>query len=192
MAPSGTLGAGQREVPLGDVIRARAETQRVIEGLARRRIPSVVRPSAQGIPLNLRDLAQGCVVFYLYPGSPTSPDDGADTAMVDAVQHRAFRDRLRDLTARHVNVVGLSSQALASQYRSLQANRLAQSLVSDPECQLAQLLGLPTFPLEGHIWYRRLTLVVCAGRISKVFFPVSAARNADQVLAWMKTQAPRC
>jgi peroxiredoxin len=174
---------------MGDDMQARAETQRVIAGLSRQRIPPLVQPSAQGIALNLSDLAQGCAVFYLYPGSPSSPDDGPDTAMVDAVQHRAFRDRLRDLTARHVNVVGLSSEALSLQYRSLKANRLTQSLVSDPECQLARTLGLPTFSFEGRMWYRRLTLVVCAGRISKVFFPVPAARNADQVLAWMKLRA---
>jgi hypothetical protein len=43
--------------------------------------------------------------------------------------------------------------------------------------------------LEGAKWYRRLTLIASAGLINKVFFPVSAARNADQVLAWMKVKA---
>jgi peroxiredoxin len=94
-----------------------------------------------------------------------------------------------ELTARHVNVMGISSQPLEVQYRGAKANQLTQTLLTDPECRLAQALELPTFTLEGARWYRRLTLLVSAGRINKVFFPVCAARNADQVLAWMKVQA---
>ncbi|HEY3830138.1 MAG TPA: redoxin domain-containing protein [Solirubrobacteraceae bacterium] len=180
---------GSEEAPLGDVIRAREEARRLIDGLLRRQIPSLVLPSTGGAAIDVRDLGQGQVVFYLYPGSPTSPDDGADTPMVDAVQHRAFRDHLGEMTARHVNVAGISSQPLEVQYRGAKANQLTQTLLTDPECQLAEALELPTFMLEGAKWYRRLTLIVSAGRINKVFFPVSAARNADQVLAWMKVQA---
>jgi peroxiredoxin len=182
--------AGSEEAPLGDVIRAREEARRLIDGLLRRRIPSLVLPSTEGAAIDVRDLGQGQVVFYLYPGSPTSPDDGVDTPMVDAVQHRAFRDHLGEMTARHVNVVGISSQQLEVQYRGAKANQLMQTLLTDPGCQFAQALELPTFMLEGAKWYRRLTLIASAGLINKVFFPVSAARNADQVLAWMKVQAP--
>jgi peroxiredoxin len=180
---------GSEEAPLGDVIRAREEARRLIDGLLRRRIPSLVLPSTLGAAVNVSDLGQGQTVFYLYPGSRTSSDDGADAPMVDAVQHRAFRDQLGELTARHVNVMGISSQPLEVQYRGAKANQLTQTLLTDPECRLAQALELPTFTLEGARWYRRLTLLVSAGRINKVFFPVSAARNADQVLAWMKVQA---
>jgi peroxiredoxin len=181
---------GSEGATLRNAIRAREEARHLIDGLLHRRIPSLVLPSTQRAGIDVRELGQGQVVFYLYPGSRTSPDDGADTPMVDAVQHRAFRDRFDEMTARHVNIVGISSQSLGMQDRGAKANQLTQTLLTDPGCQFAQALGLPTFRFEGAEWYRRLTVIASAGHIIKVFFPVSAARNAEQVLAWMKVQAP--
>jgi peroxiredoxin len=109
--------------------------------------------------------------------------------MVDAVQHRGFRDHLDEMTARHANVAGISSQSPGMQYRGAKANQLTQTLLTDPGCRLAQALELPTFTLEESKRYRRVTMIASAERIIKVFFPVSAARNAEQVLAWMKVQA---
>ena len=46
--------------------------------------------------------------------------------------------------------------------------------------------GLPTFEFEGVTLYRRVTLVLEAGRIAKVFYPVFPPdRNAEEVLAWL-------
>jgi peroxiredoxin len=109
--------------------------------------------------------------------------------MMDAAQHRGFRDHFGEMTARQVNVAGISSQPPGMQYRGAKANQLTQMLLTDSGCRLAQALELPTFTLEGAKRYRRLTMIASAERIIKVFFPVSAARNADQVLAWMKVQA---
>jgi peroxiredoxin len=90
--------------------------------------------------------------------------------MVDAVQRRGFRDHLGEMTARHVNIAGISSQPPGMQYRGAKANQLTQTLLTDPGCRLAQELELPTFTLEGAKRYRWLTLIASAGHVNKVFF----------------------
>jgi peroxiredoxin len=173
-----------------ELVRAREEARRVTERLVGRSIPSLILASCKGDPVNPKELEHGSVVIYLYPGSRASPDDGDDTPMVDAVQHRAFRDHYDEIAARRFGVAGISSQPEQAQYASAKANRLQHTLLTDPECRLAQELELPTFMLDGASWYQRLTLVASGGRIDKVFFPVtSAARSPAQALAWLTVRA---
>ena len=52
---------------------------------------------------------------------------------------------------------------------------------------LAGRLGLPTFPAGGVVRYKRLTLVLSSGRISRVFYPVFPPdTHAGEVLAWLR------
>jgi peroxiredoxin len=138
----------------------------------------------------LPNLGHGSSVIYIYPGSRSSPDDRGETPMVDAVQHRAFRDLQSDIASRHFGIAGVSSESPHGQYACARANRLTHALLADTQCLLARELGLPTFDLDGTRWYQRLTLIVTGGRITTVFFPVIAARSAAQALAWIKVQAP--
>ncbi len=108
---------------------------------------------------------------------------------MDAVQHRAFRDRQPDLEARGYHTIGISSQPENAQRRAVAENRLTHRLPSDPKPTLAHELKLPTFPLDGARWYRRLTLVASSGHIEKVFFPVGRpAHSAAPAIAWMTIQ----
>ncbi len=151
-------------------------------------VTSVVLESFQEEPRDLRQLAQRRpLVIYIYPGSERSPADGEQTPLMDDAQHRAFGEHRAALASRGYQVVGVSSQPVKAQRRSVLAGQLAQRLFSDPELQLARELELPTFELEGARWYERLTLIVKDGRIEKAFFPVaSAGRSAAQVIAWMQ------
>jgi peroxiredoxin len=153
-------------------------------------IPSLVLSSREEFPVNLRDFASGFgFVLYVYPGMSSAPQDGQDTAGMDAIQHRAFRDRQPELEAAGYRVIAISSQPEQAQRRAVAESRLTHRLLSDPKLALARELKLPTFPIDGARWYRRLILVASEGRIEKVFFPVSSpARSADQVIAWMKIQ----
>jgi peroxiredoxin len=183
-APSGEETGRGRAQPV-NFVRAREEARRLTDRLTGRSIPSLIMASCKGA-VNPKELGHGSVVIYFYPGSKTSPDDGDDTPMVDAVQHRAFRDHHDEMAARRFSIAGISSQPPQAQYASASANDLTHTLLTDPECRLAQELELPTFMLDGANWYQRLTLVASGGRIDKTFFPVtSAARSAAQVLAWL-------
>jgi peroxiredoxin len=158
------------------------------DGLVGRPMPAVVLSRSHRLPLDLSEYARGFqLVIYLFPGCGSSPGDGRGSPVVDAVQHRAFRDHHDDFLVRECRVIGVSSQSERVQQASAVRERLSHTLVSDPGLQLARELELPTFTADGARWYRRLMLVASGGVIEKVFYPVpSAAHSAAQVLAWIK------
>lgn len=167
----------------------REEAWRLADGLTGRSLPSTVLMSSSGEAVALQDLTNA--VLYLYPGGRASPMEN-DTPMVDAVLHRAFRDRLAEITKLGFKVLAVSTEDARAQIRSMQANAVTHQLLTDPECRLAKDLRLPIFPLDGALWYERLTLVTCAGRIRRVFFPVlSAHRNPQQVLSWIRVRVTK-
>jgi peroxiredoxin len=164
----------------------------VARGLADRlvgaAIPPVVLRSREDFPVYIGKRASGArLVIYLYPGVTNSPQDGEDTALMDTVQYRAFRDEQPELEARGYQTIGISSQPEEPRRRAVAEKGLTHKLLSDPELQLAQALELPTFTIKTVCCYYRLTLVATRGRIDKAFFPVSStARSAAQVIAWMR------
>jgi peroxiredoxin len=177
-------------IPGAGLVPTSSRSARLAERLVGVAIPSLVLSSRGEFPLNLRDFASAFrLLIYLYPGTSSSPQDGQDTARMDAIQHRAFRDRQPELEARGYHTIGISSQSEQAQQRAVAEYRLTQRLLSDPQLTLAREMELPTFPLGGARWYRRLILLASDGRIEKAFFPVSnPAGSADQVIAWMTIQ----
>lgn len=133
------------------------------------------------------DALDASLVIYFYPGCSTSGGSETDTPLVDAEQHRGFRDLRDDFAARHFTVVGVSSQAIERQQEAIAANRLPHPLARDGALQLADALGLPTFRLGAERFFQRLTLVVTRGTIWQVFFPVVApGRHAAEVAARLR------
>jgi peroxiredoxin len=123
------------------------------------------------------------LVAYLFPSSTSSPEHGADTPLADAEEHRSFRDLYEQMTALGLTVVGVSSQPASKLQDAITANRLSQPLVSDPALRLDELLRLPTFRLGGERLYERLTLLIVAGKITRVFSPVpNPGSHAAEVL----------
>jgi len=122
----------------------------------------------------------GAVAAYFFPGSTTSPAHGQDTPLADAEEHRAFRDARERLSDFGLNVVGVSSQPAAKLQQAIAANDLHHPLTSDPRLKLGELWSLPNFPLGGGRVYERLTLLVIAGRITQVFYPVPVPGHAAQ------------
>ena len=60
-------------------------------------------------------------------------------------------------------------------------------VLSDSALALTTALRLPTFVVDGMRLIRRLTLIVRAGVIEKVFYPVFPPdQSATQVIDWLK------
>jgi peroxiredoxin len=125
----------------------------------------------------------GSFVLYLFPGSTSSPTHGADTPRTDAEEHRSFRDLNKRIAAQNATVVGISSQPVSKLQEAMASYRLRQPLVSDPTFRVGGLLKLPTFQIGTERHYERLTILITAGRITWVFYPVLApSEHADEVL----------
>jgi peroxiredoxin len=111
------------------------------------------------------------VVLYFFSGDGGCPEGDEHGAVMDALQHRAFRDQLPDLEARGYTPVGVGSQPEQEQRDAAHANGLLHRLLCDQELQLARALELPTFSRDRVERYQRLMLVASEGRIVKAFYP---------------------
>lgn len=164
-----------------------------------RSLPALTLRSTDGAMIALDQLGPGRRLLYLYPmtGQPgVALPDGWDEipgARGCTPEACGFRDHHAELRAAEVRTVyGLSSQSTEYQREAAQRLELPFALLSDPDLELAQALGLPTFVADGARLYRRLTLVVTDGVIEHVFYPVFPPNaHAGEVLAWLRSDAGR-
>ena len=156
-----------------------------LEGL---QLPDLELESSQGV-VNVRDID----VLYVYPrtGRPgtTMPPGWDETPGARGCTPHScgFRDAHGELRELGRRVAGLSTQSLEDQIEFAERNGMPFPVIADPERKLGEALGLPTFEIQGQTLYRRLALVVEAGRIVKVFYPVFPPdENAADVLRWLR------
>ena len=159
-------------------------------------LPPVPLPSTSGEPIDLSKL-RGRVVVYCYPmtGRPDRdlPEgwDEIPGARGCTPQSSGFHDHHEELRALGVRVFGLSTQNTEYQREALGRLGLQFELLSDEGLSFAKGLDLPTFEADGKTMIKRLTLVVDAGRIETVFYPVfPPAENSGEVALWL-SQHPR-
>ncbi|MGA9315755.1 MAG: redoxin domain-containing protein [Solirubrobacteraceae bacterium] len=146
-------------------------TGRGVPGLSLLRgqlIPDVELDSASGRPFDF--VAHARLLIYMYPGA-AGMIRGDETSLIDAEQHRAFRDRCDDFTACGFTVVGISSQSVVKQQSAVEVHELLHELLSDPDFLLADELGVPTRRLGAVRVYERATLLVRSGWINQVLSP---------------------
>ncbi|MBT9386215.1 peroxiredoxin [Pseudooceanicola sp. CBS1P-1] len=161
------------------------------------RLPSILLPATDGTDVDLSNLA-GIGVVYAYPR--TSPPDAAPIEGWDLIpgargctpQSCAFRDHYAELKqAGGTFLFGLSTQDTAYQAEAAARLHLPFPLLSDAHLQLAKAIGASTFEAGGMTLLQRMTMILKDGVIVHVMSPVSEpAKNAEDVLAYLKTQAP--
>jgi peroxiredoxin len=158
-----------------------------------RALPAVRLHATRGEPVDLAEVgAEGTAVLFIYPrtGKPGEPlPDGWDLipgARGCTPQSCAFRDLHGEFAERGVDLFGLSAQSPEDQAEFAERVHLRFPLLSDRSLELAAALELPTFGVAGMTLYKRLTLVIRAGEIVMVFYPVFPPdKNASEVLAWL-------
>lgn len=156
-------------------------------------LPAIALASTAGGTVDLAAAGRGRIVVYAYPmtGRPGVPlPDGWDAipgARGCTPEACAFRDHHAELTARGVDAVyGLSTQDTAYQREMAQRLHLPFAVLSDADLALTRALALPTMAVAGMTLIRRLTLVVEAGRVAHVFYPVFPPDgHAAEVVRWL-------
>jgi len=166
-------------------------------------LPAIALPSTTGDTMRVDVVPDGFerLVIYAYPmtGLPgVAPITGWDDipgARGCTPESCGFRDHAADLAAAGTAVAGVSTQSTAYQREAAERLGLPFPLLSDARLRLATALDLPTFTADlgpeydggGHrTLLVRLTLVVRAGRVEHVFYPVFPPdRHAEDVLAWV-------
>jgi peroxiredoxin len=156
------------------------------------RMPRVTLSSTAGRDVDLADLGDRRTVLYFYPrtGRPDRPVPAEWDAIPGArgctPESCGFRDHFADISALGAGVYGVSTQGTDYQREAAERLHLLFELLSDSEFALTDALSLPTFDFEGVRLLKRLTLVVRAGRVEHVFYPVFPPnRHAEEVLTWL-------
>lgn len=154
-------------------------------------VPSLTLDSSLG-PVSLRELAVDLAVLYVYPrtGRPDRPTpadwDAIPGARGCTPQSCGFRDHAAELANLGAGVAGLSAQTLDDQVEFAEREHMPFPVIADPERKLGAALSLPRFSFEGLELYKRVTLILEAAHIAKVFYPVFPPdRNAADVIAWL-------
>jgi peroxiredoxin len=154
-------------------------------------VPAVTLESSMG-PVSFRELGVDLAVVYVYPrtGRPDRPTPAGWDAVPGArgctPQSCAFRDHAGELVELGARVAGLSAQTLEEQIELAEREHMPFPVVADPERRLGAALRLPTFTFDGAELYKRVTLILEAAHVAKVFYPVFPPdRNAGDVIAWL-------
>ncbi len=165
----------------------------VIERLTGQIVPALPLPATDGQPVDLSVLS-GRTVVYAYPrtAEPGTPSpagwDQIPGAKGCTPQSCSFRDHAKELAGVGVtNLFGLSSQSTQYQQEAGERLHLPFALLSDADHRFKEAMAMPDFEVEGMRLFKRLTMVLDDGKITKVFYPVSEpAHDADNVLKWCR------
>lgn len=162
------------------------------EHLPGMRLPAIALAATDGSTIDLAALP-GRSVVYVYPrtGRPDQPLptgwDAIPGARGCTPQSCAYRDLAAEFSALGARVFGLSAQDTAYQQEAVERLHLPFPLLSDESLAFASALDLPTFEVDGMTLIRRLTLVINAGAIETVFYPVFPPdADAANVAAWVR------
>ena len=156
------------------------------------RVPSIALPSTRGTAVDLSVLP-GRTVVYCYPrtGRPNEDPPPGWNAIPGArgctPQSCGFRDHHAEMLALGIDkVFGLSAQNTAYQQEAAKRLNLPFALLSDETLALARALRLPTFEIAGMTLIKRLTMIIHAGTIEHVFYPVFPPdANAPDIIHWL-------
>ena len=124
-------------------------------------------------------------VLYFYPKDDTS---GC------TVQACGMRDALSDFDSAGVKIFGVSADSVGSHQKFVKKFSLNFPLLSDPERQLIEAMGVwveKSMYGKKYMGIVRATFVIDAkGKIEQVWPKVNTERHASELLSYLKGEAP--
>jgi peroxiredoxin len=160
------------------------------------KLPDIALPATSGPDVNLSKL-KGRTVLYVYPRTGVPGVDlppgwnEIPGARGCTPQSCGFRDHFAELKGLGVaQLYGLSTQDSDYQREAAERLHLPFAILSDAGLRLTRAMDLPIFTTSGMTLLKRMALVIDAGTITKVFYPVFPPdKNAEQVAAWLRSRA---
>ena len=141
------------------------------------KLPDIALASTLGGTVNLARHS-GRAVLFIYPwtGRPGVSDppnwDHIPGAHGSTPEAEGFEARKASFASLGYEIFGLSGQSTAWQQEFASRRGISFALLSDESGAFRDALRLPVFETGGVLYLKRLTLMLEAGAISRVFFPV--------------------
>jgi peroxiredoxin len=155
------------------------------------RLPFAPGELHEGSMVSLAELARRrslAVFFYRGPGAGGVGDDRGEDWEVEMARVAGWRECEPELEELGYEAVGVSAQSSEAQAQFALEGMFSFTLLSDSRLVLADELQLPTKQEpDGVRVYEPLTMLVRAGRITWVFFPVDQSRDARNVTDWLRS-----
>jgi len=159
-------------------------------------VPRLALPSTDGESIDLSALRR-LTVIYAYPRTgvpgypPLVPEWGSiPGARGCTVESRGFGGYHAALAALGIDVFGISTQTTDYQREAAERLQLPFALLSDADLRLATALRLPTMKVAGQTLLRRFTVLIDAGVITHVWYPVFPPdTHAADVVAWVLSRS---
>jgi peroxiredoxin len=152
------------------------------------KLPAIALPATDGTELCLAEIPDvSLVIIYPWTGRPgvaNPPDwDVIPGAHGSTPELEGFRNWAPDFAQWEVRLFGLNGQTTEHQRELVERLWLPFPVLSDADQHFAKALALPTFATSGETYLKRLTLVICRGRIETVIYPVyRPAEHAFELL----------
>lgn len=156
-------------------------------------VPSIALLATDGSRVDLSSFTDRRVVVYAYPMT-ASPGvhipEGWDMipgARGCTSQACDFRDHYQQIKQHGAETFGLSIQGHDPQKETSARLHLPFLLLSDADMRLTKELELPTFTVEDYTLLKRHTLIIRAGVIEHLFYPVFPPnRHAKDIISWLE------
>ena len=152
---------------------------------------SLLNQDGNFLKLNRNDTFR--IVLYCYPmtGNPWKPLptdwDKIPGARGCTPQTCSFRDHYDDFIKYNSIPIGLSTQTISDIKEMTQRLVIPYDVVSDSELKFSRTMSLPTFKINNNVFVKRLTLIIDASIIKKVFYPIFPPDlHIKEVLDWLQ------
>lgn len=133
--------------------------------------PAITATSQDGTPVDLSKIyAKGITLVYFYPK--------ADTPGCTA-QACSLRDSYVDLTAKGIQVIGVSRDKVTAQKKFQEKYKLPFTLIADEDGTVAKAFGVDLIPVVGLT--KRESFLVKDGKIAWINTKAQTSTHADEV-----------
>lgn len=169
--------------PDGSAATSRASLERRLLGVS---LPGLALQFVEDGFVSLATLArQSDLAIFFYRGVESA---SRKMEYEDDLRAIDWADHEHELLQFGYRVVGVSVQSPLAQVKLAAGEPLPYMLLSDPDLELAEHLGLPT---TGDVWcraYEPLTILVRDERVSRVLHPIDPARDASSAVEWVRRE----
>jgi thioredoxin-dependent peroxiredoxin len=133
--------------------------------------PAITATSQDGTPVDFSKIyAKGITLVYFYPKAET-PGCTAQAC--------SLRDSYADLTAKGIQVIGVSRDKVAAQKQFQEKYKLPFTLIADESGDVAKAFGVDLIPVVGLT--KRESFLVKDGKIAWVDTNAKTTGHADEV-----------